>query len=212
MDREKEAGIVGATGAGLLVVGLIAYFAWRKRNKSSDTNYDTDFNTTQAGKPDGYPTLNNDYEFSDDGLIITSYTNGSTRGWRNHNPGNIVITSDNWVGKIPTSQNTDGKFEQFVANIYGYRAMIKTLQTYIRKGYNTVNKIADRWSGKSNNTTYRNFITSNSILDANEVIAADDYISLMSLVNAMVMMENGKSPEPNEAEIADAAILVASGF
>ena len=203
MDRDREAGIITASGAALAVVGIAAFIAWRKRkgHGSSTPSYST-------GAPSNYPPLNNNYEWSDDGLAVTSYTTGNTTGWINHNPGNIVKTSDQWLGKV----GDDGHFVKFVSNLYGYRAMIKTLQTYIRKGYNTARKIVDRWSGVSNNTNYLNFVVANSILDADEVIAANDYISLMSLVSAIAMMENGKSPEPDDNEIADAAILVSNGI
>jgi hypothetical protein len=36
------------------------------------------------------------------------------RGWRNNNPGNVVISSAKWVGKVEF--NSDGKFEQFDTN------------------------------------------------------------------------------------------------
>ncbi|MCA9329527.1 hypothetical protein KDA11_02695, partial [Candidatus Saccharibacteria bacterium] len=38
-------------------------------------------------------------------------TPGTPRGIRNNNPGNIRISNNQWRGKIPVSQNTDGSFE-----------------------------------------------------------------------------------------------------
>jgi len=35
------------------------------------------------------------------------------RGLRNNNPGNLEKRSTPWQGKVPHSQNTDGRFEQF---------------------------------------------------------------------------------------------------
>lgn len=209
MDREREAGIIGASGAGLLVVGLIAYIAWRKRNKEN----------TGWGLPPAdvvneasiLPYLNNQYELSDDGYYLTSYTNGTTKGWKNHNPLNILNTQHNqWRGEI-TQMDPDSKYEIFISNIYGYRAAIKNIRTYIRNGYNTLEKIVDRWSGVNNNTAYRDFVYTNSAVDRNTPIAEDDWTSIMSLVNAMAMMENGKSPEPDENEIVDAALMVYYG-
>lgn len=208
MDREREAGIIGASGAGLLVVGLIAYIAWRKRNKQPEPG-GGEQPSGQMNEASLLPYLNNNYELSDDGYYITSYTNGSTAGWRNHNPLNILNKQSNqWRGEV-TDPNS--KYEQFVSNIYGYRAAIKNIRTYIRNGYNTLEKIVDRWSGVNNNTAYRDFVYNNSILERNTPIAEDDWTSIMSLVNAMAMMENGKSPEPDENEIVDAALMVYNG-
>lgn len=213
MDREREAGIIGASGAGLLVVGLIAYIAWRKRNKKSGGGSSNDERPSlEYGKMNEaslLPYLNNNYELSDDGYYITSYTTGNTAGWRNHNPLNILNKQSNqWRGEV-TDPNS--KYEQFVSNIYGYRAAIKNIRTYIRNGYNTLEKIVDRWSGVNNNTAYRDFVYTNSAVERNTPIAEDDWTSIMSLVNAMAMMENGKSPEPDENEIADAALMVYNG-
>lgn len=201
---DRETSIISAAGLGLVAIGI---YAWWKSRKDDEQPNNSGSSTQPSGKP---YTLNNDYEYNDDGLIITSYTNGSARGWQNHNPLNIVISSANdWVGKF--RNNTDGRFEQFIANIYGYRAAIKTLQSYIRKGYNTIRKISDRWSGVSNNTNYANYVSTNSAIGIDDVIAADDYTSLMSLVYAMAMIESGATPKPDEAEIADAAIMVYNG-
>ena len=50
------------------------------------------------------------------------------RGLRNNNPGNIRRSKDNWQGLAP--EQTDPDFFQFTAPEWGYRALIKTLQTY----------------------------------------------------------------------------------
>lgn len=76
------------------------------------------------------------------------------RGIRNNNPGNIRISSANWQGKVPVSQNTDGAFEQFVDMISGIRALAKTLLTYYRKhGLNTVQGLISRWAPGHENPT-----------------------------------------------------------
>ena len=51
-----------------------------------------------------------------------------TRGWRNNNPLNIIHSKSEWQGKSPVQ--TDKRFVQFVSRAYGYRAAIKTLQSY----------------------------------------------------------------------------------
>ena len=51
-----------------------------------------------------------------------------TRGWRNNNPLNIRRSKAEWLGLLPVQ--TDKAFCQFTSMAYGYRAAIKTLQTY----------------------------------------------------------------------------------
>lgn len=61
-----------------------------------------------------------------------------SRGLRNNNPGNLILTSIGWDGKIPNAQNTDGTFEQFTSANYGIRANVSTGA----KGVSTVVKYA----------------------------------------------------------------------
>jgi len=44
------------------------------------------------------------------------------RGLRNNNPFNLKITEEDWFGKVPLSENTDGIFEQFFLDKDGFRA------------------------------------------------------------------------------------------
>lgn len=85
------------------------------------------------------------------------------RGVRNNNPGNIRMNAANdWEGKIPINQNTDGEYEQFTEYVYGVRAMIILLQTYKDK-YDliTIRDIISRWAPPPKNPTveYINFIS-----------------------------------------------------
>ena len=57
---------------------------------------------------------------------MANYTN--SRGWRNNNPLNIRKSKAEWKGLSP--EQNDKAFCQFISMAYGYRAAIKTLQTY----------------------------------------------------------------------------------
>ena len=57
---------------------------------------------------------------------MKNYTN--SRGWRNNNPLNIRKSTSKWQGLAAVQ--TDKAFCQFTSMAYGYRAAIKTLQTY----------------------------------------------------------------------------------
>lgn len=70
------------------------------------------------------------------------------RGIRNKNAGNLVISNNNWIGKVPKELNTDGKFEQFVdtkgvnGHIWGLRALLMDIRgDMFKDGLNTVRKL-----------------------------------------------------------------------
>ena len=74
------------------------------------------------------------------------------RGLRNNNPGNIRRSNDQWQGLSP--EQTDPQFFQFTAPEWGYRALIKTLQTYRRKhGLQTIAELISRWAPANENNT-----------------------------------------------------------
>ena len=75
-----------------------------------------------------------------------------SRGWRNCNPLNLRKSANKWVGMKPTQE--DKAFVQFVCMSYGYRAAIKTLQSYytvmrtLRRDFN-IRNIIKRWAPAS---------------------------------------------------------------
>lgn len=115
------------------------------------------------------------------------------RGMRNNNPGNIVIAGNDWKGKIPVSQNTDRKFEQFVSYQYGVRAMIVLLSNYIdRYGLTTLSAIITRWcSGGCDLNTYLQVMTQFTGYAANQPLRADREV-LKRLVQGIAQVEQGK--------------------
>lgn len=69
---------------------------------------------------------------------------------RNNNPCNIRYSSKNdWKGQI----GSDKGFCVFANMSYGYRAAMKLVQSYIKKGYDTVGDIISRWAPPSENDT-----------------------------------------------------------
>lgn len=75
-----------------------------------------------------------------------------TKGIRNNNPANIR-RGCNWKGLI--RQQTDKEFCQFTTMIWGVRALLVTLRTYVVKHHlHTVREIITRWAPPSdgNNT------------------------------------------------------------
>ena len=208
-DRDQEMGVFNVIAGGAVLLGLVLGIKnMRKKNQDSFSNYDPDYDYGENNIP-----LQHGYEVSDDGYFITSYVTGSARGWRNHNPLNIIKTSDSWIGKI--EPNTDGKYEQFISNIYGYRAACMNMRSYIRKGCNTIRKIVNRWSGyedKGDNTAYVNFVVKETGIPADQVIGIDDWNEITDIMYAMNIFECGTDPAPDWDELIDGCLLVRYGY
>lgn len=114
-----------------------------------------------------------------------------TRGLRNNNPGNIRKGGDTFQGeKLPSS---DTAFKQFNSMPYGYRAMFVTLATYIEKGYNTIDKIVNRWAPPVENNTdsYQKNVSRISKVARTKVLTTSDGPQLKAIVSAMSYIENG---------------------
>ena len=79
-----------------------------------------------------------------------------TRGIRNNNPLNLRHSADQWQGA--RKEQTDKSFVQFESMAYGYRAALKTLDSYwnhfkqLRQPF-TVRAIISRWAPPSENDT-----------------------------------------------------------
>ena len=119
-----------------------------------------------------------------------------TRGYRNNNFGNIRITKDKngkqtfWKGEIV---GTDKSFKTFKDAAYGYRAIFALLKEYISKGYNTIEKIINRYAPSSENNTnaYINTVCKRSGIVKDVKIAASDLVTLSKIVSAISFVENG---------------------
>ncbi len=125
---------------------------------------------------------------------MSSYLNNPnvTRGIRNNNPGNIIITSITWQGKVPVAKNTDGTFEQFYTIEDGVRALMRQLVNNINSGYDTVYTLIHKYSPEFENNTsaYINSVVSMIGMGINEVL--DIYQeTIVSLAKAIIYVENG---------------------
>lgn len=117
------------------------------------------------------------------------------RGIRNNNPGNLVLTTATWLGKIPKNSNTDSnkKFEQFESMSYGVRAMLRNLVTHIDKGENTIRKLITTYAPPIENDTelYIKQIAKALSLSPDQKITSVDSNFLFVLAKAIVKKENG---------------------
>ena len=123
-----------------------------------------------------------------------------TRGYKNCNPGNIEKSNDKFQGEVIPSQ--DKRFKQFQSMPYGYRAMFVTLDTYRKRGRDTIEKIITAWAPPVENHTdnYIECVAEWSGVDRNKVLterSGEDYINIVA---AMSRMENGVEAEMTEVK------------
>jgi len=126
--------------------------------------------------------------FTMDGAIA------ETRGIRNHNPANLVLTNIKWQGKLRCS---DTRFECFSTPFHGLRAMYKTLYSYYYKhNKQSIREIMHRWSPAHENETediVRRVSRRMGWLP-NATIPIDDTSFLFRLGSSLVINENSDDP------------------
>lgn len=129
-----------------------------------------------------------------------------TRGEKNNNFGNIRLTKINWKGKVKNELNTDKQFEQFISPIYGLRALYVLLNTYIKRGNNTISKIISVYAPTNENDTkkYINTVAKYTRIDKDTIIKISD---LPILMKAISFVENGKNLENITDNIREAILL-----
>lgn len=116
-----------------------------------------------------------------------------TRGERNHNPLNIRLTRDKWVGRC--SEQTDSQFVQFKSDVYGFRAGFRIIHNGFKQGRNTIRKIITRWAPPNENNTanYISFVSTHSVINPDAELDYDNIISMCVIVQAMAKMETGRT-------------------
>jgi len=112
---------------------------------------------------------------------------------RRNNPGNIrKVTGQSWQGEIPGTVAPN--FVTFDTLVYGYRAQIKLLNNYVKRGYNTLDSILNRWAPPSDNNPtekYIEFVSQKTGIGPRAAIVADDYNTLSNVALNMSLFEHG---------------------
>ena len=127
-------------------------------------------------------------------LLTYDITGGDMqpRGIRNHNPGNIRYTGEQWQGL--DSPPSDGEYCRFIDPLYGVRAMARVLANYRRRGLVTIRQIISTWApvGDSNPTeSYIYAVSQRMGIAANVPLVETD---IPALIEAIIHHENGKQP------------------
>lgn len=130
-------------------------------------------------------------------LICSSALAGESRGYRNHNPGNIVKTDIQWQGEVECD---DPKFECFISNRSGIRAIVRILDVYYdRHRLRTIPELIKRWeyggihkgATRPDETTISNNY-SNFVSDGVGMVCGVRYWDVISrVVRRMIKFENG---------------------
>lgn len=172
----------GLAGGMAAAIGTICWLIFRPYQHSIDeiveTSQQTNSNTMTA--PIGYDT--------------------TVRGYRNNNPLNIRLSSNNWKGEIKPS--ADKSFCQFQTMAYGFRAAMVCIRTYITKhNCNTLQEIINRWAPWTDGNNPLNYAKKvmntfpDTFPDKETVIDYHNQNQMTKLVYAMAIVENGSEPQ-----------------
>jgi len=119
-----------------------------------------------------------------------------------NNPGNIRLTSENWIGQVKPGDSTS--FATFTTLPYGYRALFKLLTTYINQGFNNLSRIIYKYAppGDSNPTiSYLQYVESRTGIDRLTTIYPDDYSKIWYIGLAISRFETGEEPDIDAAKL-----------
>lgn len=117
----------------------------------------------------------------------------STLGIRNNNPGNILKSSIHWQGEI----KCNSRFECFDTPENGLRAMaLNLLSAYHRHDKKTGAAILKRWSPPHENNlkALHKVFYQHTGLSPYEQLDFSDYEVFKTVMNALIVQENGRNP------------------
>ena len=130
----------------------------------------------------------------------------TSRGIRNNNPGNIERSRIKWDG-MSEDQSADSRFVVFDEPMWGIRAIAKILHTYFHhrlavdgSRIDTVAEITTRWAPSHENDvdSYANHIRLRLRVEVGKEIDLDDIDVLSTVVETIILHENGEQPYDNE--------------
>ncbi|WLW38376.1 hypothetical protein OCLPNDPH_00001 [Escherichia phage Zappy] len=118
----------------------------------------------------------------------------ATRGIRNNNPGNIRVSKDQWEGMT----GDDGSFVTFDSPESGVRALGKNLLSYGRQGYDSIEKIINRWAPPNENDTkaYIDSVVAATGIPATQSLDLSNPDTLSALAQAISFHETGSRYDP----------------
>ncbi len=127
------------------------------------------------------------------GFEMASADKSQPRGFRNNNP--LNIEAGNFTQSQPGFTGSDGRFAQFGSMDQGVGAADNLLQSYGKRGINTVAGIVGRWAPPRDNNptnTYAATVAKSIGVDPNAPLNMDDPNVRRGLIGAMAQFENGR--------------------
>ena len=138
-------------------------------------------------------------------------TYGTTRNFRNHNPGNVrpVDLPDVWLGQVGIDNAPGGPFSIFgdyqnrEADFWGIRACAHNFISYqVKDGCKTISEIISRHAPNTDNNdthAYILFVASRLGVDPGvQINLSMDRVLLMQLCRAVFKDEGGNDPYPDQ--------------
>ena len=128
---------------------------------------------------------------------------GLPRGIRNRNPGNLEASA--FTRGQPGFVESDGRFGRFETPEQGLSAMGNLLQSYGRRGFNTINRIVSRFAPAADNNDTQAYVANVARMtgiDPNQELNLSDPQTLSAVMGAMIMQENGQLPFSQEQIVA----------
>lgn len=119
----------------------------------------------------------------------------TSRGIRNHNPGNIRKSSEKWQGLA--ERQPDSEFATFIAPEWGIRALARVLITYQDKHHlTTLSQILTRYAPavENNLSAYVDHVSKLTTFRPSARLDLHTYADLRPLVEAIIRHENGEQP------------------
>lgn len=127
------------------------------------------------------------------------------RGIRNYNPGNIDrVAGTRWQGQA--REQKDSRFVTFLDPVWGIRAIARVLITYQDKRragdgsrIDSVREVIERWAPAHENNTDAYAVHVAKALGIgpdDESLDVYDYLTMRTLVLAIIRHENGPGPLP----------------
>lgn len=124
---------------------------------------------------------------------------GSPRNQRNNNPGNIE--DGEFARSLPGYKGSDGRFAIFENPDAGRNAQVALLQSYGRRGINTVSDIINRWAPPTDNnptTAYAQFVAQKLGVDPGQPLDMNNPQVLQAVAGAIEQFEGGGQSASNE--------------
>ncbi|MGR2719599.1 hypothetical protein [Chromobacterium sp. W521] len=134
-------------------------------------------------------------------------TKAMPRGIRNNNPGNLQFVGQTGAVK---EGGAGGRFAVFNSPQAGLDAMAKQLKRYSNSGLNSVSDIVQKWAPSSENNTaaYVSAVAKRMGVSGSQSLDMSRPEVIRSLMDAMIVHENGNNPYSQKMLEASAASAV----